>query len=220
MLTEQENNTVKEICDTLLAHKFAKVLNHTMDLYDWTNNYKPEEFSVFAGCSKIVIVTELLQNWVLKFDKNLGSPAWRRNVRAEDEVEYYKDAVAANVSEYFPASILHRFNDDFDCVIQERAICNEDRFSNEFYSYAETVYNSWQENCEDENEDSEYDRTDRICDIKDELSDEERLCAIFGNKCGNLIEFVEQHHINDLHEGNYGVSVVDHRTVIIDFCGY
>jgi hypothetical protein len=110
------------------------------------------------------------------------------------------------MTEFFPQTFfLGRF-DGRDYYIQERAECDEDAISSECYNQICSSYE------EDGNECS----PEWVWDEVDGLDDDERVNLLFHNS--ELIDFLYEHEINDLHEGNFGR--INGNFVIIDFSGY
>ena len=121
------------------------------------------------------------------------------------EADNYEKAVKEGLESFFAATCYIGSIADCDVYIQEKADCNEDDISEIFYSLAERECSG-----------SDYSTDDYVYD----MDDEDRVRAVFMEySClGELVEFIRKNRINDLHEGNYGVT--DRGYVIIDFSGY
>ena len=96
--------------------------------------------------------------------------------------------------------------------LQELAQPDEDYFMNCFEEYA----------CQgndrnDFDDDEQYD--DYIDEIVENMDNDERIYAVFGEESDKLVHFIDIFEINDLHEANYGITK-DGRAVIFDFSGY
>ena len=51
-----------------------------------------------------------------------------------------------------------------------------------------------------------------------DMTEEERIEAIFGCYMDSLISFISKRNLNDFHGGNFGF--INGNPVLIDYCGY
>ena len=159
-------------------------------------------FYISGGITKVCISHKDLDNWIIKV-------GYRKGVSidyAELEYKNYLAAVISKLEYYFPTTVFLGEFDGVKFFLQERAICDEEVVTFDWY---DKICNQFEEL------DEEYD-DEIIWGTIDDLNDEERVELTFGDL--NLVNFLSSHFINDLHEGNFGV-IGDH-IVIIDFSGW
>ena len=230
--TENEIRIAKNIVDMLMKNDIATAVIYHRDEYDcWDNDIhewacdknallEDEGIRIYHGETKACIISDELENWVIKvgfcypedvrddYDKNFG----------ELEESYYKQAEEKGLGDFFAATYHLCDRGDISFFIQERAENDEDVISDSFYNYESKIYH---ENAdEDEAEDEDY-ASSCISDAVDCMDDEDRIYAIFDDYKGvsDLIDFCNENHINDLHEGNFGITKSGAHK-IIDFSGY
>ena len=111
------------------------------------------------------------------------------------EAENYREACEEDLCEYFAATVILQKIDGIVFVAQERVSIDEDDVD-------ELMYDS-----------SGY--------YSDSLDDDERIYAICGHTPASsmLVEFCEQHNINDLHSLNWGMNRLG-EYVICDYGGH
>lgn len=205
MLTKNVRELAEDLVYDLMTKGLLSHLDRCGDnnFEDWfyTNNLEDDGYWYGIGMTKICIGHICLDNWVIKFSANDSSKDYMAR-----EYEIYQEAERQNMTEFFPQTFfLGRF-EGRDCYIQERAECNERDIYSECYNQICSFY---------EEESKEY-NSDLICDEVDTLNDDERVNLLFHNS--ELIDFLYEHEINDLHEGNFGL--INGKFVIIDFSGY
>lgn len=166
------------------------------------------DIGVFAGMTKVCIVPTYGE-WVLKVDiqRETNDEYARRNKTThycEYELENFEKAKKEGIDDYF-AEIYDL--DEIEGVkfyLMQKVEPDENECSDYFSAYYDKYY---------DNDDGYY----------EDLSDEERIEALFENDDENMIlklkEFVTRNEINDLHGGNFGRRN-DGRFVIIDYSGY
>lgn len=162
---------------------------------------------VFSGVTKVCVVPRYF-DWVVKFDIYLP----KRRDYCLLEAEYYADAKREGLETYFAQTYEVGIVYGRAVCIQEKVRCNEDDITSDFMNYVRTVLPE----SEFENED-EY--CDEVWDQVESMDTIDHLQAIFGENIDRLIEFIEDHQINDLHAGNWGYTQ-NGLTVIVDFSGY
>jgi len=213
--TEEDREQVKRVMNDLLAHEFvaaiqADFFNEETGYYEdlddnlsfWENKHRDlldkYGITIANGVTKVCLIFDDNHDWVVKFDA----------IDFENEEEYckleeqhYREAVNENLGVYFAEEI---FVDSFpidedesiDVYVQEYAEPDYDRIERILCDYAAEYYG---------------DATEEV------YEDADRLEAIFDDS--DLIDFCFKHHINDLHEANYGIKS-DGQIVIIDYSGY
>lgn len=169
-----------------------------------SHNMEDCGFSFRTGCTKVCLFHSNYEDYVIKFSTDKFD-------YCEKEYKNYWAAVYNKVDSYFPFTILLGSFNGIKFYIQERAVCNEAKISDIWYSIIRNDYESWKDN------ESEDDINDNIWSMVDELDDETRLSYCFGEDT-RLFDFIDEYCINDLHEGNFGY--INGRLVIIDFSGY
>lgn len=159
-------------------------------------------FECFYGCSKFCIYHPFFGDYVVKFSTESFD-------YCEREYKNYWAAVYNHFEEYFPYTIFLGNLNGINLYLQEKAICDSQAVSDMWYSKVYDGYWSEEEAIEASN-------TGEIWNIIDDLDDSERIEIIYDNS--DLIDFLDEYRINDLHEGNFGY--IGERLVIIDFSGY
>lgn len=154
-----------------------------------------------GGATKVCIGHVDLKGWVIK----VGYTDTRFD-HATIEYNNYCLAEKASLTEFFPTTV---YLGDF-CgrafYIQEEAECDEDVISS---SWLDCLLSRYEKIGED------YD-CENLWDEIDAMDDEEKAYLTFENH--SLCDFLIEHDIGDLHEGNFGY--IDGRMVIVDFGGY
>lgn len=128
------------------------------------------------------------------------------------EYENYRAAVYEGVEQYFPYTDYLGINNGIRFYVQQMAYVDE-------CDVYDSLYNILNENGSFDDipyEDDDYAKGEYISGWIDDLEAEERVELLFGDN--RLVEFINQYHINDLHDGNFGK--IDDAFVIIDFSGY
>lgn len=168
------------------------------DVWDWFDN-RPElndGYEVCSGACKGVLVFHDA-DYVIKFDY-YGSQSY-----CKMEAENYADAVRAGVELYFAETRIITEVDGIVFTIQEQCICDENEVYNSAHRYVEET------NSGDLSENDIWDEVYYMCDNG-------CLYEIFDDEA--LRSFICCHHINDLHQGNFGF--IGNRLVMTDFSGF
>ena len=199
-----ERKEAIEIVNWLIEKGLSTAMKETRNFHPETWAYhdvglEGARFDVYAGATKGVIVP-LDSDFVIKFDY-VPQPYCAR------EYANYKAAVEAGLEQYFPYTDLLCVAEDIEFYIQERAEtgagCTVGNHAidtlRQRYADSGEVYSDWQ-----------------LWDELDELNADETVELIFEDP--DLCDFIVQHHINDLHMGNFGE--IYGRGVIIDFSGF
>lgn len=174
------------------------------NLYDWYDNNELYQmgFRFSAGMTKVCITHRDLENWVIKvgFNRRLAQDYAKR------EYEVYRLAEQAGLEYYFPETI---YLGDFFGVsfyVQQWAECQEDEVSADWYERLAERYDSYGK---------EYTDGD-IWDVIYDMDDCEKAMLCFNDE--DLVDFLMENHVGDLHEGNFGY--IGEHLVIVDFSGY
>lgn len=185
----------------------SDIINYP-DSYAWklSKKYADDGIIFTNGCTKFVVIFDDL-NWVIKI--NIDNVIDYCKLEADN----YKKAIDANLAYYFASTYPLGHIQGYTLYAQEYAENDEDRFSSEFSTYVRD--SDWFEDIEFEDED---DYESAVWDAAYNLTDSDRLEAIFGYD-SDLINFCYSNHINDVHEGNYGVKR-DGTSVLIDYSGF
>lgn len=188
-------------------NSFFSMIRDEFDFIDW-------------GCTKLVFGLKELPDWVIKVGFRVNIENIPDFDSDEDQYDFckkeytnYCKAKQSGVADYF-AEV-----EELCCIegktfyLQRRAICSEDKVSSKLYDYASGSFE-----LADYETEEDYDEEVREY-IYDGMDDYEKAIAVLGND-EQLIDFLLENKINDLHEGNFGyINDKDHY-VIIDFSGY
>ena len=199
----------REITATLIEALVEYGMNSHLDSYgkcslrDWyeNNGLAYAGYSMSSGCTKACIMHDDLIDWVIKVGFVDGKLDY-----AALEYENYCLAVEAGLSFYFPETVYIGEFGGRAFYAQRMCDCDEDQISSEWF---ECLCDRYEECGED------YD-SDSIWNEVDDLEDDERVDLFFGDE--ELIEFLRERRINDLHGGNFGYR--GGCKVIIDFSGF
>ena len=210
------------ILDKLFENGFEEVLifdgvkGKSQNKWIDENEELLEEMNLFIsnGCTKLCLIPTN-GDWVIKINYNS-----RYRDYCYDEVRNYNRAEAAGIGEYFAHSYELGKDYKYFIEIQEKVKTSEEDISDKFYSYASSSYD--REDFEDEETYNDA-VEDNVCD----MSDEERLRAVFEDSDNiddttlqKLIDFVDNYEINDLHEGNIAIRPSTGHYVLMDYSGY
>lgn len=234
---EVMEKSLAKIAD-LFAHGFKQAISYKVEwvsptgktfygtgLFDWTEKYDEwlgkQSYRIFRGETKVCIVDDDNADWVFKvgFIRETN-PKYVECDTAEDfcklEAEYYIDARAEGLEDYFAASFKVGECEGVEIFAQERADGDEDLIKGYFTDYVKSSYN-YDRSAFESDEGYNYVIEEDVND----LGNEERIHALFGEgeEIEELIEFVDAHEINDLHSGNWG-KTKDGRIVMFDYSGY
>ena len=185
-------------------------------IWKWVKNSQTvKEMGLYlgSGCTKIAILDNDNPRWVIKFD------LFDRNKSeyCKLELRNYNKAREKNIEEFFAATYYLNEVNAFDFILQERVDMNSNAVEETFTDYASSVYD-----LEDFENEDEY--NDAVYNMVEDMSDEDRVYAMlyderFNTDISEIINFIENNDINDLHAGNWGFTK-DHHCVMVDFSGY
>ena len=174
----------------------------THDLYDWAaehNLAKRFNMCVATGATKGVLVFDD-RDWVIKFrltdaDRDYCRKEYENYVRAED----------AGLSYYFAETVYLCEYHGVEFYAQENVECDE--------SVESQIVDSLQRSYDEDG--TPYD----VEDLWNEAEDMDACARVhYLYDDDDLVKFINDNHINDLHSGNFGTKG-DHY-VIIDFSGF
>lgn len=206
MLTNYEHEVATTLVEALveygLTDNLAQCGEHGTENWFCEKCMEQFGFSAFGGASKACILHDDLPNWVIK----VGYIEKVKLDYAKLEYENYCLAEQAGLGYYFPKTIyLGDFNGR-PFYLQEMAECDENQVSSDWYERLRDQY---------EEAGQEYDNDTLWCTI-DCMDDDEKAYLCFHDP--KLVDFLTDHRIGDLHEGNFGY--IDGRMVIVDFSGW
>lgn len=201
------SDTEREIATTIVQMMvdYGLIEELTEDqLGDWfrENELYNEGFDLSTGVTKACIAHDDLSGWVIKV-------GFTRGVKidyAQKEYDCYCLAEEGGLGYYFPVTIYLGEFGGRPFYLQQAAECSEDQVSSDWY---ENLRDRYEENGE------LYDAGE-LWDIIYDMDDYEKAMLTFGDE--ELANFLQEHKIGDLHEGNFGY-IGDHM-VIVDFSGY
>ena len=168
------------------------------DVWEWFDDRSElnDGYEVCNGACKGVLVFHDA-DYVIKFDY-YGSKSY-----CKMEAENYADAVEAGLGIYFAETRVITEVDGIVFTIQEQCVCDEGEVYDSAHRYVKET------NGEDLSEDDIWDEVDYLCEHG-------LLYRIFDDEA--LRSFICCHHINDLHQGNFGF--IGERLVMTDYSGF
>lgn len=206
-ITNWEMNIALNVVDSLINHGLAKLYTaefRPYSLWDWLDDNKFFEngISYADGATKAVIFHEDLDSYVIKF--RLPRESKERDYCSR-EYENYVLAEKAGLDYYFAETAYLCEREGISFYLQEQVICDED-VDSELCSKLQ---------CQYDESNTPYD-AENLWNEVDEMSAYERTMLLYGNE--TLSNFITEHHINDLHCGNFGMAG-DHY-VMVDYSGF
>lgn len=191
------NETIQKATNIMESIEKTDWNEFLIDPYQWNKKYSIGlNVEIFYGTEKLCVVSDELPGWVIKVDCDPGEG------RCMVESNNYEAAVKRGLQKFFActAGPFYTSNHtEFYC--QEKLRVDECGIS----SIIEDQSNS--QNCS-----GEYDIS---------YDDEMGLLNLYGEDelYIELLEFISDSRINDLHESNYGYRP-NGEVAILDFCGY
>lgn len=206
MLTDYEREVaitlVEALCEYGLTDHLAQYGEHGTENWFWDNNLSDADFGAFGGATKVCITHPDLSNWVIKV-------GYTENVRkdyASYEYNVYCAAEEAGLARYFPKTAYLGEFCGRAFYVQQEANCDEDQVTSDWYERLRDQYDE---------EGAEYDVDNLWCEI-DDMDSLDKAMLVFGDE--ELCDFLSEHRVNDLHEGNFGY--INGYMVIIDMAGF
>lgn len=193
--------------------------SYNWDEWRWDNEDFLSENGIKAasGETKVCFIVPELKNWVIKVGFLRKTSRYYSKYHLDMdfcklEADYYAEAEEQEMETYFAATYYAGTVNGVSFFLQEYATIDPTLFENKFNIYGKSLskYHYSSSSSSDSSDDNYY---------GDDLTLEERIKAVFGEDTEELIDFVEEHDINDLHEYNWGVAA-DGRYIMIDFSGY
>ena len=206
MLTDYEREVaitlVNTLCEYGLTENLAQYGEHSAENWFRDNNLYDADFWVSSGVTKVCIGHSDLCGWVIKvgYTENVSKDY------ATYEYEVYCAAEEAGLARYFPKTLyLGKFYGR-PFYIQQEAQCDKDQITSDWYERLRDQYD----------EDGEEYDDDAIWYDIDNMQTEDKAMLCFGDD--ELCDFLNEHEVGDLHEGNFGY--IGDCLVIVDFSGY
>lgn len=218
-LMPNEREEALSIVQMLFSYGFKEAItyqkddHYSIDLWHWKREHQELldrlNLSLDSGETKACIFYDS-EDWVIK----IGFQRAGHTDFCQLEASYYEKACCNNLQNYFATTVSAGFVDGVEVFLQEKVYVDEDRVSDKIYSYVAAQYpkEDWPD---------EEDREDRIASSVEYCDDDDIVIATLGevDDMNDLLDFLYEHDINDLHSGNWGMTD-DGRMVMIDFSGY
>lgn len=204
-LTVIEREVAFVLIESLMEYGLLECLDTDNDLSaeSWFYRNKIHNFGFFgtSGATKFCFSHPDLPGWIIK----IGYDGLARDYM-EREYENYLAAKNCGLEHFFPVTAYVGEIQGYSCYAQQEVECCE-----------EDVRSGWYEELRERfvMSGDEFEESD-VWDEVDWLEDEERVNLLFHNE--ELIRFLRERNINDLHEGNFGY--IGCCAVIIDFSGW
>lgn len=201
-----------------IPNQYGKEPSWECGIYDWIDNhyetYNEKNIYFYTGLTKLCIVMKDNKDWVIKL------ALVRDNVPVFDchsnfcelEARNFEAAEQRGLDKYFAAEYEVGTINDIKVFMQEYVEMNEDLICNSCFDYVKEGYD------EDDFE-THDDYINAIYSEADYLEDEEKIKALMWDDCDELIEFINDYHINDLHNGNWGINK-NGKIVLVDYSGF
>lgn len=187
-------------------------------IHHWINdnykNYKGKNIYFYTGLTKLCIVMEDNKDWVIKLPiiRNHAPIFSDSRDFCACETANYNDALDEGLEHCFAAEFKVGEIKEIGIYMQEYVEMNEDAISNSCFDYAKSQY-------DEKDFKSHDDYIDAVYDIAEDLDDDEKISALLPEEYDKLSVFIENHHINDLHNGNWGYNK-EGKIVLVDYSGY
>ena len=203
------NEIVKEYFDRKLFQctTLKEIDEWVANNRNWLNAHAAH---IYHGLTKIVIDDPDLVNWVIKI-------TFYREAQVDFMKLEYKNYIKAKESGYaqfFAETVWGGEIEGCGFYLQERCYNNEGEKQSTLRDYSYSISDREPDETEEEYE-------DRLTSEEDEYEDEDNCRAFLGDTSivENLIEWLYDNDINDLHMGNFGQRA-DGNYIIFDFSGF
>lgn len=205
-LTNNEILIINDIIKEAYAAGLLSVVRHDSHIRKLEN----DTTRAFAGVTKIVLVSKLLSDWIIKIPFLYEDGYTKKRDYCRLEAHNYERAVLNGLEDYFAGEFFFKYFCGIPIYIQERVDCDPERVSSTLESEG-----NWDSHCywRTTNGNTYFDSS-----AANDMDDEDRLVSIYGENW-DLIRFLNDNSINDLHCGNFGITK-DNRLIIIDYSGY
>ena len=215
-LSNNDVTRIQNLVHDLAQHNFYDAINCDVNSQadKWIVHYREYlramGYHIFYGATRIVVMLDDF-DWVLKFNFHYSDSAQDYN---ELEEVHYKAAIKAGLAEHFAAMYYVGIIENLMVYAQEKVRMDEDCVSSSFFQY--TLDNYY---CENDGRD-EDERNEDAWDDAMYLDNEDRIYAMIDSVsiADELIKFVFDNNINDLHSANWGYRGTE--PVIVDYAGY
>lgn len=206
MLTDYEREVaitlVKALCEYGLTKNLAQYGDHSTENWFRNNKLGSAGFWTSGGATKVCIGHSDLSGWVIKVGYTKGV----KKDYATYEYNVYCAAEEAGLARYFPKTVYLGECCGRAFYAQQMARCDEDQVTSDWYERLRDQY---------EEEGVEYDADNLWYEI-DDMDSLDKAMLVFGDE--ELCDFLSEHRVNDLHEGNFGY--IHGCMVIIDMAGF
>lgn len=201
MLTNVEREIATAMVEGLIEYG---MLENMRNLFDFFTSPEVEELGFWerSGMTKICIGHDDLDGWVIKTSFRCDYS----NDYTKREYENYCAAKENGLGYYFPETVFLGEYNGWSFYVQELADCSDEAITSDWYDRLRDRYDE---------DGEEYEEEDLWYAVEN-LDDKERVNLFFCDE--DLICFLRERHINDLHEGNFGY--IGGRAVIVDFSGF
>lgn len=217
VISESEKLQVYELVEDLINHGFKGAVNTVHghhNFYSWEEMYHDYLCRIHCvavcGVTRVVIVPDWL-DWVVKVNF-MGSGITQNYNALEDQ--HFQLAVEAGLDRYFAATYFIDKVEGIEVYAQEKVKVDEESVSSSFFEY--TLENYYRQAREEEDEDAV---NEAAWEESIGLENEDRIYAMIEDGgAEELVNFVFENDINDLHSGNWGYR--GDEPVLIDYAGY
>lgn len=235
--TTQEKEKALKVVEELFKHDFLDAISYherrsyfsnelffTDGFWDWDSEHsdflKDIGARTHCGATKVCIDVKGL-DWVIK----VGFLRTTNPTVKKDDVQDYCEREANNFKVVQKRHLEAFFAETYELgevngakfYLQERVECDEDIIDSLLCTYVEenpVGFGVFKESYGSEEEYSEA-----VMDSARWMGEEDKVNAILGGGHYELINFIDEFEINDLHSGNWGITS-DGRMVIFDYSGY
>lgn len=236
--TAQEREEALRVTEELFKHDFLNAISYHKessrffkDMYffndgfwDWDDEYAGflRELGAEAHCGATKVCVDVDGfNWVLKFGfLRYTNPDIARDAimdYCEKEANNFKVIQERHLEAYFAETYELGEVNGVKVYLQEKVDRDEDVIDSILCTYVEE--NSLNFGIYKESYDSEEEYSEAVLDSARWMNEEDKISAILGGENEDLLEFISEFDVNDLHSGNWGMTR-DGRMVIFDYSGY
>lgn len=204
-LTNIEREVASVLIEAMMEYGLTDCLstNSPVSAESWFYRDSIEKFGFFgsSGISKFCFGHSDLPGWIIK----IGYEGFACDY-ATLEYENYLAAKELGLEGFFPVTVYIGEFCGHSCYAQQEVECCEDDIRSDWYEELRERYVM---------DGEEFEEADVWKEVE-WLEDDERVDLLFHNE--ELLHFLQDHNINDLHEGNFGY--IGRFPIIIDFCGW
>ena len=223
-IVDRYTKYLDKMCKELNFYRSFYSAYDTEDVYgSWDKSYKMEDDDCWfaSGCTRFVMGDGYC-DYVIKFQRNFDTIDY-----GEIEYNIYQDAIAAGYGDKFiwcdhlmDYKVPNEENEIIKVYVYKYAQCSYDMISDDSYDYHFRSY------CEQEGLDADsddareewYDRDGDYTSTRAMLEFAGNFWHMDSEQMSKFIDFLSEHHVNDLHCGNWGYD--DNLLVLTDYAGY